>query len=546
MNASKLSSPRLPIEPAGSGDEMAAFKRTFSGRMAVLSGLALLLCLRLMLLAICPLELVPDEAYYWDWSRQLDWSYYSKPPMVAWLIALATAIGGHDEFAIRVPAAILGTVGLWPIYELGRRMYDERTGLWATLIAAATPGLTAMSLLMTIDAPFLCAWAFAVCCMWRLVEIERPGWRWVMLSILATGFGLLSKQTMLGLFPLLGLYLITGRDGWSGLRSRAVWGWALGSLMFLIPVVWWNWRHDWITVEHTREHFQAASATLLQRIVWYAEFWGSQFVLLSPLVCGLVVLVCCGLIPKWRQLDRRERFLLCFGGVPMVAVTALSLCQRVQPNWPAALHLTSLVLLAAWGCRALPNSSIIDRGRVLFRPAVACGAVMSLLVALVPLIVPASPWAGTSVDPTSRLRGWRELGMEADRMLQDFPHSSDTLVIASTARGPVSELAFYLPSHPRVYRWNSRGVVTSQHDVWGGPTSGGGRDALIVTQESAAVPARLAAAFESVEERGRIVIPLGPDRTRAFRVWRGVKLREWPRQRGDVETVAVQNVSSSN
>lgn len=34
----------------------------------------------------CPLDLSGDEAHYWDWSRQLDWSYYSKGPAVAYVI----------------------------------------------------------------------------------------------------------------------------------------------------------------------------------------------------------------------------------------------------------------------------------------------------------------------------------------------------------------------------------------------------------------------------------------------------------------------------
>ena len=128
----------------------------------MLLGLSVLFLARVLFIALCPLELVPDEAYYWDWSRQWDWGYYSKPPLIAWLIALATSLGGNTEFAIRFPAACLGTLGLWAIYELARNMYDARTGLRTVIAAAATPGLTVMSLLMTIDAPFLCAWSCAV------------------------------------------------------------------------------------------------------------------------------------------------------------------------------------------------------------------------------------------------------------------------------------------------------------------------------------------------------------------------------------------------
>ena len=55
--------------------------------------------LRLLYLAFdCPLDLAPDEAHYWDWSRHLDWSYYSKGPLVAWLIrASCDLFGGWSE-----------------------------------------------------------------------------------------------------------------------------------------------------------------------------------------------------------------------------------------------------------------------------------------------------------------------------------------------------------------------------------------------------------------------------------------------------------------
>ena len=39
------------------------------------------------------LPLLGDEAYYWAWSRQLDWSYFDHPPMIAWMIKAATLLG---------------------------------------------------------------------------------------------------------------------------------------------------------------------------------------------------------------------------------------------------------------------------------------------------------------------------------------------------------------------------------------------------------------------------------------------------------------------
>ena len=51
--------------------------------------LAFATALRVVYLFTAPLDLVADEAYYWDWSRQLDWGYFSKPPLIAWIIALS-------------------------------------------------------------------------------------------------------------------------------------------------------------------------------------------------------------------------------------------------------------------------------------------------------------------------------------------------------------------------------------------------------------------------------------------------------------------------
>ncbi|MDH7499215.1 MAG: hypothetical protein QHH30_02355, partial [candidate division NC10 bacterium] len=54
--------------------------------------LSLLTLIRLLYIQWGPLDLAPDEAHYWEWSRHLDISYYSKGPMVAFLIFLLTSL----------------------------------------------------------------------------------------------------------------------------------------------------------------------------------------------------------------------------------------------------------------------------------------------------------------------------------------------------------------------------------------------------------------------------------------------------------------------
>ena len=79
-----------------------------TGVPAVLwGGLALLLAVRLVALRYNATDLFFDEAQYWSWSLEPAFGYYSKPPLIAWIIGAATAVCGTSEFCIRLPAPLL-------------------------------------------------------------------------------------------------------------------------------------------------------------------------------------------------------------------------------------------------------------------------------------------------------------------------------------------------------------------------------------------------------------------------------------------------------
>ena len=64
----------------------------------------ILIAFKAWLLHAAGVDLHFDEAQYWEWSRRLDWSYYSKGPLIAWLIALSEAVLGHGAWQVRLPA----------------------------------------------------------------------------------------------------------------------------------------------------------------------------------------------------------------------------------------------------------------------------------------------------------------------------------------------------------------------------------------------------------------------------------------------------------
>lgn len=490
------------------------------------------LLLRIGYTALVPVDLVADEAYYWDWSRRLDWGYYSKPPLIAWLIRAATELGGSTTFVVRLPAALLGTGVLVWMYLLARRLYGAAAGFWTVLLAAATPGHGALSLLMTIDAPAIFFWSAALYAFWRGYEHPTGGAGWLAASSLAVGLGLLSKQTTLAILPLAAVFLASTDRRW--LARPGFWLWSAAALSFWIPVLWWNSHHDWITLEHTTEHFQAAPTGWSTRAIRWAEFVASILGVSSPLTGVWAAL--CGGVAMWsiRTLGRRERFLLCFSFLPLSAILGLAAVQRVQPNWPAPFFVLALILTVgmAWGrCEGLRWRLLNPRH---LAQAAAVGVVCMLLTYATPF---ATGWAGSKLDPVVRLRGWRELGQAVGDKLATLPHASPTVIVAVTARDAASELAFYVPQQPAVYLWNGDARVDCQYDVWGGPPSGTRGGMLLVTYPQAELPPELAAGYEELQDWGEVRVEIGNGRCHHYRLWYGVRTVD--------EVLAWRNVNRS-
>src|SRR5436853_5544352 len=94
----------------------------------------------------CPLDLAPDEAHYWDWSRHLDWSYYSKGPLVAYLIRAGCFVAerwsfqltGNAMLAVRLPAVICGALLLLSLYVLTVQVYGRERLATAVVALALT------------------------------------------------------------------------------------------------------------------------------------------------------------------------------------------------------------------------------------------------------------------------------------------------------------------------------------------------------------------------------------------------------------------------
>lgn len=492
-----------------------------------------LLVLRLIYLPFfcSAFDLVGDESYYWEWGRRPDWGYFSKPPMIGWLMGVVGVMTHHAEWGIRLASLLCGTVSLGLLYALAKRMFDQPTALLTVFLAAFTPANIALNLFFTIDAPLVLCWTAALLGFWRAIEAPEKTQNWVWLT-LALGMGNLSKQMML-VFPLLMLLLVW----WSKaarpvVRQRGFWISIGISLLFVLPVLWWNEQHDWITFQHTSHHFDTkVDATLWERFTIFLTFPLFQMGLLTPLIWGLLMAVGFGGLWKWRQLDLRSQYLVIFSAPALMVFSLLALRQSINPNWPAVYYLSGMTLVAA----ALQGTAVPAWPRLAwsrwFKPTTIMAFVITLAAYAFPLTPGILALAGyPGIDPFARVKGWREAGEAAGKFYARAPAPEKTFFLVMGHRENASQLSFYTPQHPPLYRWQEEDITSSQYELW--PQANEermGGDALIFIPDGRGLAKSMARSFETVEKVGDINIPLGNEKARTYGVYLGRNLISWPK-----------------
>ena len=103
--------------------------------------------LRLFANALTGLELYGDEAQYWTWAQTLDLGYFTKPPLIAWIIAATTSVCGDAEACVRASSPLLHAGTALALYALGRavaaiacnRPLPDDLDDWGLRLAALSP-----------------------------------------------------------------------------------------------------------------------------------------------------------------------------------------------------------------------------------------------------------------------------------------------------------------------------------------------------------------------------------------------------------------------
>ena len=242
---------------------------------------ATLLAFGLRFAGLAQLPLLPDEAYYWLWSRHLDWAYYDHPAGIALLVRLSTALGGSSEFGIRWLNALLGTACVALTVAVGRRLVAPRAGVLAgSLVATGAPFLITARFVYT-DTLFLFLMLLNLYSFLALPTVlratpasvktqrqERHTFYKYLFFGLTLALLLNTKYTAYLYAAALGSWLLWERRAL--LRDPRLWLAASIAAAGLLPVLGWNAAHDWASFRWQFSHAVSSSpgATAATGLLW--------------------------------------------------------------------------------------------------------------------------------------------------------------------------------------------------------------------------------------------------------------------------------------
>ena len=473
-------------------------RRPLSSTLVILVLLSLaLLALRMFEFTLSGAGLHVDEAQYWLWSRDLQWGYFSKPPVLVALITASTAMFGNSLLGVKALAMTCWILSAWVLGWLAYRISGMRTAIFAGGLFSATLVSGLLGLSVTTDAPLTLCWAFCMLTLWEAAHATglRANLWWIACG-LSLGLGVLSKYSALAL-GISALWLLATAP--KEHRRHIFMGGLLASLvavLVLLPHLAWNMANHWPTAQHTLEiTVQETGSTVAQgaggwrRVLASGlEFSFGQLLILGPSVW----LVCFWLWRKQRtdhlptpaeygvketssqaSVWTPRAYALAFS-FPILALGLIqALNSKALINWSVPMALGVCLWLACWA-----NQLQLSLTRLIL--ACLAGVVLSGFIATGGDI---KQWVGVQIqanqskwDIWGRMRGW-------DASLQTLKPALEPyrdVPWLTSDRSTLVQAAYSLRTlEPKLYAWNSDGGV-HHHFEWKQPWPANATDPAVV------------------------------------------------------------------
>ncbi|MBK9663632.1 MAG: glycosyltransferase family 39 protein [Nitrosomonas sp.] len=428
-------------------------------RIAAIGIVLFILLLRLVYFGLA--QLIPDEAYYWQYAQHMDLSFYDHPPMVAWLIWLGTSILGHNEFGVRIGALICGLISMGYLYALTQNLYDKSTAMRAVLLLTILPLGFATGILMTPDAPLVAAWAATLYYMERAL-IANQNSAWLGMGI-AFGLGMLSKYSLglLGIAALVFVIIDPTARRWM-LRPHPYLA-ALLAVVLFSPVIIWNYENNWASFSFQSNRVLADTYEFsVHKLIAHI------MILLTPvgfLAAALAFFP--AKIPTDQQLEqRRHLFVQVFAGIPLFICFILSTFDSPRFHWTAPIWLAIFPTIAWMIGQTDHLSAMAKRIQAAWRlTIITCVFAYAFVLHYVVLGIPGIPY-----QLLTEHYFWREAAAEIKQIVQEVRSQTgeEPIVVGMSKWSVASALTFYTHNDAKleVRSRNMFGESGAMYEFW--------------------------------------------------------------------------------
>lgn len=302
--------------------------------------LVAVLAIRLISLSFNNSQLFFDEAQYWYWSTDLTFGYFSKPPLLAWMIAGVSGLcGSQSEFCVRLAAPLAHCVTSILIYLSAKQLFDERVGFWSGVTFLLLPAVSLSSTIISTDVPLLMCWGAALYFYIRFAEAFE--WRWAIAMGLAIGLGLNAKYAMVYFVGCAVIHAFACQQELTPARHKTFWVGVLLAAAMMVPNLLWNLNHDFITASHTGDNIGWSGLNL--NWLGTLEFLGSQFGVFGPILFGMFIATVVQLFRD--SISPQHRLLLSFSLPIILLITFQAVMSKAYANWAATTYIGGTILV---------------------------------------------------------------------------------------------------------------------------------------------------------------------------------------------------------
>ena len=285
--------------------------------------------------------LCQDEAYYWEWSRHLDWSYFDGPSLTAYFIRICTFLFGHNIPAIKLSGVICTSTGIFFMFQLARQLFNQETAYIALTLFVFSPVAQQFYFFSTLDPTLFCFWSISLYYFYRTLQTDKTRYRYI--TAISLGLTCLAKYTGVLLIIELLAYLALSNTHRKEFKNIHWYFAAVVGLIILGPILVWNWQHDFISLA-----FQYHHGVAQEKIFHFKRMF--SFILLQLIATNPIFLIAIFyyLGRNWKNIIRNDRLL--YLALPFLGTFFFffyeSLYAHSNINWPLCAYVSASILLA--------------------------------------------------------------------------------------------------------------------------------------------------------------------------------------------------------